>query len=161
MKTLLILFIFNSLPFINKIPLLTEEEDSATGDYKCLIKRVIGIPGDRIEIKYSPDGRDALLYRNGELIDDYASTMMLPKGVASRGGVREGVWEVGEGELFVLGDNRNISYDCEDESFVMGLEGCESGCIKQEWLMGRVILARVGNKYRFDKSIIPEKEVFG
>ena len=39
---------FNSLPFVNKIPNLTEESD-VSDDYTCVIKRVIGIPGDKIE----------------------------------------------------------------------------------------------------------------
>ncbi len=122
---------FNSLPFVNKIPNLTEESD-VSNDYTCVIKRVIGIPGDKIEIRFiSPS--QAQLIRNNEPLNDF---LMTPKGIYP-GGVSEGVWTVGEGELFVLGDNRNNSYDSEDY-----------GCIQSSWLMGRVLLAKIGGKYK-------------
>ena len=131
---------FNSLPFINKIPNLTEEDTNVSSDYTCVIKRVIGIPGDVIEIKFSDDGKDANLYRNNELLNDF---LMTPKGHTPEG-VKEGRWEVGEGELFVLGDNRDHSYDSEDY-----------GCIQSDWLMGRVILAHIGGKYKTAKNLLP------
>ena len=53
------------------------------------------------------------------------------------GGVTEVDVTVGEGELFVLGDNRNNSYDSEDY-----------GCIQSDWLMGRVLLAKIGGKFK-------------
>ena len=123
---------FNSLPFVNKIPNLTEESNSSAEDYTCVIKRVIGIPGDRIEIRYVSTSQAQLL-RNGELVNDF---LMSPKRLGF-GGVDEGEWTVGEGELFVLGDNRNNSYDSEDY-----------GCIQSSWLMGRVLLAKINGKYK-------------
>ena len=128
---------FNSLPFVNKIPHLSEETDAAN-DYTCVIKRVVGVPGDFIEIRYiSAD--QAQLFRNGEAVDE--TYIMTPKAWGG-GGVSEmsganGV-TVGEGELFVLGDNRNNSYDSEDY-----------GCIKADWLMGKVLLAKIGGSYKF------------
>ena len=122
---------FNSLPFVNKIPNLTEESN-VSEDYTCVIKRVIGIPGDHIEIRYISGGQ-AQLKRNGEVVNDF---VMTPK-ILGYGGVCEGDWTVGEGELFVLGDNRNNSYDSEDY-----------GCIQSSWLMGRVLLAKIGGKYK-------------
>ena len=122
---------FNSLPFVNKIPNLTEESDVST-DYTCVIKRVIGIPGDRIEIRIVSDSQAQLL-RNGEVVNDF---LMSPKHFGF-GGVDAGEWTVGEGELFVLGDNRNNSYDSEDY-----------GCIQSSWLMGKVLLAKIGGKYK-------------
>ena len=121
---------FNSLPFVNKIPKVSEESAS---DYTCVIKRVIGMPGDTIEIReVSPS--HAQLFRNGSLVNDFT---MQPRKFAGVG-VKEGLWTVGDGELFVLGDNRNNSYDSEDY-----------GPIKDSWLMGKVILAKIGGKYKF------------
>ena len=117
---------------MNKIPNLTEESNSSAEDYTCVIKRVIGIPGDRIEIRYVSTSQAQLL-RNGELVNDF---LMSPKRLGF-GGVDEGEWTVGEGELFVLGDNRNNSYDSEDY-----------GCIQSSWLMGRVLLAKINGKYK-------------
>ncbi len=64
------------------------------------IRRVIGLPGDEIEI------RDGSVYRNGELLSEEYIT-----------GTTEG--EVGpitipEDEVFVLGDNREESIDSRD-----------------------------------------------
>ena len=122
---------FNSLPFINKIPNLTEESD-VSYDYTCVIKRVIGLPGDHIEIRFISDSQ-AMLYRNNEPVNDF---LMTPKSLGVSG-VSEGSWTVGEDELFVLGDNRNNSFDSEDY-----------GCIKSSWLMGKVLLAKIGGSYK-------------
>lgn len=128
---------FNSLPFVNKIPHLNEESESAA-DYTCVIKRVVGVPGDFIEIRYV-SANQAQLFRNGQAVDE--AFLMTPKGFGP-GGVREMAGKdgvtVGEGELFVLGDNRNNSLDSEDY-----------GCIKSDWLMGRVILAKIGGSYTY------------
>jgi signal peptidase I len=60
------------------------------------IKRVIGLPGDQIHIS------EGKVYVNGNLlIEPYLNTP------TSHGGD----WTVGEGEVFVMGDNRNNSSD--------------------------------------------------
>ena len=123
---------FNSLPFVNKIPKLTEESD-VSKDYTCVIKRVIGIPGDHIEIRHI-SGEQSQLLRNGEVVNDF---LMYPAAWGRLGGVNEVDVTVEEGDLFVLGDNRNNSYDSEDY-----------GCIRSSWLMGRVLLAKIGGKYK-------------
>jgi signal peptidase I len=62
------------------------------------IKRVIGLPGDKVE------GRDGRVYVNGrELVEPY-----LPQGPTTRD--FEAV-ELGEGQLWVMGDNRENSSD--------------------------------------------------
>lgn len=65
-----------------------------------IIKRVIGLPGDTIEINHSG------LYRNGELVsEDFVST---PDWYKESVNVNT---TVPEGYIFVLGDNRVCSHD--------------------------------------------------
>ena len=67
-----------------------------------LVKRVIGLPGDHIEI------RDGKVYRNGIQVDE----PYLGSGVVTSGADR-GFDDVvvAEGEIYVLGDNRSVSSD--------------------------------------------------
>lgn len=82
-----------------------------TEDY---IKRVIGLPGDTINVK------NGIVQVNGQaLTEPYIAE--LPGYTGS--------WTVPDGELFVLGDNRNHSSDSHDWGFV-----------KQEWVVGRAII---------------------
>lgn len=82
-----------------------------TKDY---IKRVIGLPGDKIEI------HDFKVFRNGqELEEDYIAE---PTGTVNK------VFEVPEGAVFVLGDNRNYSKDSRDDSV---------GYVPYELIVGR------------------------
>lgn len=62
-----------------------------------LIKRVIGLPGDKIEIK------DGAVYRNGSKLDESAYISCETNGNIST--------TVEEGHIFVLGDNRPDSAD--------------------------------------------------
>lgn len=78
-----------------------EREDD--GSYKKIIKRVIALEGDTVDI--SPDGK---VYLNGVLLkEDYVQ-----RGVfTSKNHGTEFPHTVGKGEIFVLGDNRGVSKD--------------------------------------------------
>lgn len=84
------------------------------------IKRIIGLPGETIQIK------DGYIYIDGELLEEhYGAEVMEQSGIA------EDPIELGEDEYFVLGDNRNHSADSRDPSV---------GVLKRDQLMGRAFL---------------------
>ena len=70
------------------------------GREKLLIKRVIGLPGDTIDLE------DGLVYLNGEVLEEnYISVGgTMPHDAGTH-------FEVPEGEVFCLGDNRGVSKD--------------------------------------------------
>jgi signal peptidase I len=89
--------------FINKLVYIFFEpkagdiiilENPMGGREKYLVKRIVGMPGDRIEIV------DGILYRNGEPVDEpYTDSK-----------IEDGDWGpavVPEGAYFVMGDNRH------------------------------------------------------
>ena len=85
------------------------------------VKRVIGVPGDKVQIK------SGLLYVNGELYDTEDTDTIKNAGVA------EEEITVGEDEYFVLGDNRNHSIDSRF---------AEVGIIPAASIAGKVITGR-------------------
>lgn len=75
---------------------------------KDFIKRVIGLPGDRIEMI----GRS--IYINGKLFQDKHGVYTAP----FHSTARFGPVTVPQGHLFVMGDNRDHSYDSRFWGFV-------------------------------------------
>lgn len=75
------------------------------------IKRVIGVGGDVVE------GRDKTIYINGKPFDDKYGYQLDP---AITRGLRDnfGPLTVPEGKVFVMGDNRDNSYDSRFWGFV-------------------------------------------
>ena len=97
--------------------------DEGSG-YENIIKRVIGLPGDEIDIVENEDVYD--LYVNGEYIEeDFLGEPMMTDGNI------EYPFEVPENSYFVMGDNRNESLDSRRESV---------GAIHKDDLMGKVVL---------------------
>jgi signal peptidase I len=94
------------------------------GDFRRnrLIKRVIGIPGDIIEI------RDNVLYVNDVPQDEPYTRIDPYQGIVGNGRLNPNPYVVPEGKLFVMGDNRGESLD--SRSF---------GAIDMEWVEGKAI----------------------
>ena len=81
------------------------------------IKRIIGLPGETVQVL------DGSVYIDGEKLEkDYGAELMEDPGIAAE------PIELGEGEYFVLGDNRNHSSDSRMASV---------GVLKREDLVGR------------------------
>lgn len=88
-------------------------------DDEYYIKRIIGIPGETLQII------DGKVYINEQLLDDpYGFEDMTYYGEAT-----EPIY-IGEGQYFVLGDNRNKSVDSREASI---------GLIDEERIIGRAV----------------------
>ena len=84
------------------------------------IRRVVGVPGDRVQIK------DGALYINGSLYDEANKVASMEEA-----GIAETEILLGEDEYFVLGDNRNNSEDSRYANI---------GNIKKEYIVGQAWL---------------------
>jgi signal peptidase I len=72
---------------------------------RYLVKRVIGLAGDNVSIKYDYEDKCYHVYRNGEMVhEDHISEPM-------KGSYETMEMTVPEGKIFYLGDNRNKSDD--------------------------------------------------
>lgn len=88
---------------------------------KILIKRVIGLPGDSVDIK-----EDGMIIVNGQELEE--SYIMEPAiGECNI----EFPYQVQEGEYFVLGDNRSVSKDSRSSQI---------GCVDRERIIGKAQL---------------------
>ena len=89
-----------------------------------LIKRVVAIPGQMFAV------RQGRVYIDGQLLDEpyLPEEMYLP--FAST--MQQTHWEVPEGSIFVMGDNRNNSTDSRDDQL---------GTIDTGYVLGKAVLA--------------------
>ena len=84
----------------------------------ALVKRVIGIEGDTVSVRL-----DGSIYVNGVLlVEDYVFETN-PSHLYN-----ERTWDIGEGEIFVLGDHRDVSDDSEN-----------FGPVKADSVLGKVL----------------------
>jgi signal peptidase I len=88
-----------------------------SGDGKTLVKRIIGVPGDRITIS------GGVVYRNDRPLDE-----AYVKGGMTLGDLND--LEVPDDSYFVLGDNREVSNDSRN---------ADIGFIEKSQLRGKVI----------------------
>jgi len=78
------------------------------------IKRLIGLPGDEVEVK------NGAVYVNGQLLDESYLNVKMDY---------YGTWRIPAGQLFVLGDNRNNSSDSHDW-----------GTVPMDYVVGKAVL---------------------
>ena len=109
-------FVFGEVQFGDIIVFDSKLLDQRGGS-KSLIKRVVGLPGDTIEVK------DEAVYRNGaRLTEPYVKSGVTPGNMAP---VR-----VPADSYFVLGDNRQVSMDSRTP---------EVGFITEDKIQGKVV----------------------
>lgn len=84
------------------------------------VKRVIGLPGEKVQII----GSD--IYINGEKLDEHYG-----KDPITEGGIAKEPITLGEDEYFLLGDNREVSFDSRYE---------EIGPIHKDAIDGKAVL---------------------
>ncbi len=96
------------------------------------IKRVIALPGDRVQIK------DGIVYINGEPFEEKAEVSAIENPLLAEDEI-----VIGKDEYFVLGDNRNNSEDSRYASI---------GNVKKEHIIGQAwFIAYPWNKFGFLK----------
>ena len=103
------------------------------GHSKLLIKRVIGLPGETVEI------HDGKVYINGEIIDDSYTMDQFTNGAL------DGL-VVPEDSVFCMGDNRTVSVDSRSDKV---------GCVPYDAIVGKVVfrllpikeIGVIGNPY--------------
>lgn len=100
-----------------------------------IVKRVIGLPGDVIELK------DGNVYRNGKLLNEpylKPGTKTYPDSP-----IGNTIFHVGKDEVFMLGDNRSNSLDSRS-----------MGCFSKKQIVGKCISVVRGSK-TFKPSQLP------
>jgi len=89
----------NNVPERNEVAVFIFPEDRT----KKFVKRIIALPGDEIQIK------DNAVYVNGSILDEPFA--QFTQGVVPAIAKNFGPYTIPSNSAFVLGDNRNHSYD--------------------------------------------------
>ena len=93
---------------------------------RAIVKRVIATEGQTVDIDYTL----GTVYVDGQPLDEpYIKEEMYRPGALS---MQQTHWEVPEGSIFVMGDNRNGSTDSRDERL---------GTIDTGYILGKAVLA--------------------
>lgn len=101
-------------------PEIDEDSDVVLDDSSVMIRRVVGLPGEKIQIV------DGKIFINGEeLKEKYNFSTMASAGIANS------EIQLGEDEYFVLSDNRNDMDDSRNDAFTK---------VKKKNIIGKVIL---------------------
>ena len=98
-------------------------EDYSTHLKKAVVKRIIGLPGETVEISLDID-KSFIVKINGKVLEEDYDYIELNHSTPP-----VGKWEIKEGEVFVMGDNRYNSTDSR-----------EIGPIDIDTILGKVIL---------------------
>lgn len=113
--------LFGNDPQPGEIVVFRSELLDENGRKKLLIKRVIGVPGDTIQI------RDGKVYRNGDKLDeDYLE----PDCITFPEYSNEETYRVPEGKYFLMGDHREVSVDSRSK---------DVGFIDENLIEGKVV----------------------
>ncbi len=106
---------------LNKTPVLL----TGWTEPRAIVKRVIATGGQTVDIDYMA----GLVYVDGQPLDEpYLPEEMYLPGPT----MQQTHWEVPEGSIFVMGDNRNHSTDSRD---------IQLGSIDTDYILGRAVLA--------------------
>lgn len=128
----------NKIKRFDVIVTLYREDDTSNK-----IKRVVGMPGERIRFGTGANNGD--LFINDELIEQPVETEIVRSGNSYP--VEEIV--LGDNEYYVLGDNRAHSSDSRHE-----------GPIQKEWITGKAIaICGTAKVYRNDKGYLDIKDI--